>query len=256
MASVSSSLAMATTSSVTTEDKGRNVENDEQAKATTAANATSKTSSSTVSTDCFVRENVHKEISKYVLRGKLQKLRHLVLKEVISTEYLDSLFPDLLKHFDPQTVHYNGGIANIKEWKISCYLEVMDGGVPCTNPNLKLLDLFNPLLSTCNDLFLFWYRQQHSCNNPRSSAFSKLFNNKRSVLTSKNDNSSANGGDGGTDNVSTTKTGAATARQKVNIKTKLTCRRVMTFITRYTPAPNEQALLKVRVRILCLLPGV
>lgn len=90
---------------------------------------------------------------------------------------------------------YNGGIANVKKWKISCYLEVMHGGIPCTNPNLKLLNLFQPLLETCNDLFIHWYRQQHACNDSQGS---KIRNAER----------------------------------------------LMTFVTRYTPNPGEQALLK------------
>ena len=109
---------------------------------------------------------------------------------------------DLLKLFDPQKVTYNGGIANIKEWKISCYLEVMDGGVPTANPNTDLLRLFTPLLDECNNLFLYWYRQKSACNTSKFSSTVK----------------------------------------KGNIK----CSRLMTFITRYTPAPGEQALLKVR----------
>lgn len=61
-------------------------------------------------------------------------MRHLCVKQAIKPEYLDSLMPSILEHFWPQQVVYNGGIANVKEWKISCYLEVMEGGVPCTNP--------------------------------------------------------------------------------------------------------------------------
>lgn len=144
------------------------------------------------------RTTLNTEISKQVLRHKLQKLRHLVIEKAISPEYLDSLFPRMLQLFDPQTVTYNGGVAQIKQWKISCYLEVMEGGIPCTNPNLELLQLFMPLLSKCNDLFLEWYRQQHSCN---------------------------------------------TTRNNGNTKQR-SCRRLMTFITRYTPNPGEQALLK------------
>jgi len=145
----------------------------------------------------FVRPDLRKEIAKKVLRQKLAKLKHVVFQEAFSPEYLDSLFPTMLEHFDPQTVVYNGGIANIKEWKISCYLEVMDGGVPTTNPNTKLLGLFQPLLDECNDLFLYWYKQKSACNNKSS-------------------------------------------------KDKdISCSRLMTFITRYTPAPGEQALLKV-----------
>jgi len=145
----------------------------------------------------FVRAYVKEEISKLVLRKKLAKQRHLVLDRAIEPSYLDSLFPEMLKLFDPQTVTYNGGIANIREWKISCYLEVMEGGIPCTHPNVALLKLFRPLLNTCNDLFLHWYRQQHACN-------------------------------------------------RENAKNVQGCRRLMTFITRYTPNPGEQALLKVR----------
>ena len=162
-----------------------------------------ETTTTTASTSHhIVRDGVRKEIPKQVVRQKLSKLRHLVIPRGIHPDYLDSLFPQILQDFDPQVVHYNGGIANVKEWKISCYLEVMEGGIPCTNPNLKLLDLFRPLLDTCNDLFLKWYKQQHACNN----------NNHQN--------------------------------QKRNVQR--TCQRVMTFVTRYTPAPGEQALLKVR----------
>jgi len=114
----------------------------------------------------------------------------------------------MLDLFSPQKVVYNGGIANVKEWKISCYLEVMSGGVPTTNPNLELRDLFLPLLETCDKLFIEWYRQQKACNN--NSVMKKM---------------KVNGNDG---------------ELKVN--------RLMTFITRYTPNPGEQALLKVRSR--------
>jgi hypothetical protein len=52
----------------------------------------------------FVRDGVESEISKRVIRQKLAKLRHLVIEKAIATEYLDELFPSLLKHFQPQTV--------------------------------------------------------------------------------------------------------------------------------------------------------
>merc|ERR1712151_387278 len=141
--------------------------------------------------------NTKKQISKNVIRSKLNKYRHLVLSKLISPIYLEYLFPHIISNFNPQTVYYNGGIGNVPQWKISCYLEVMDGGVPTAEPNGKLKEICNDLLYTCNELFKFWYIQQHSCNN----------NNK--------DNGN-----------------------NINVK------RIMTFITRYTPAPGEQALLK------------
>uniref|UniRef100_A0A7S2VDP8 Fe2OG dioxygenase domain-containing protein n=1 Tax=Entomoneis paludosa TaxID=265537 RepID=A0A7S2VDP8_9STRA len=144
----------------------------------------------------FVRPRVKEEMIKMVLRKKLAKQRHVVLPKAIDPSYLDSLFPQMLKLFDPQTVNYNGGIGQVPQWKISCYLEVMNGGVPTTHPNLPLLDLFHPLLTSCNQIFVDWYRQQHACNSPRTST------------------------------------------------PIVDCRRIMTFITRYTPAPGEQALLK------------
>ena len=147
--------------------------------------------------ESIVRDGVEQEIPKLVLRKKLSKMRHLVLPGGIRPDYLDTLFPRLLELFDPQKVTYNGGVAQVKEWKISCYLEVMDGGIPCTDPNLELLEVFSPLLDSCDHLFLQWYKQQHACNRP---------GNPRKVGS---------------------------------------CRRLMTFITRYTPAPGEQALLKV-----------
>lgn len=171
--------------------------------------------SSSSSDEDFVRDDAKVEICKQVLRCKLAKRRHLVLKEAIDPLYLDSLFPTLLKLFDPQHVTYNGGVANVKDWKISCYLEVMDGGLPTTHPNLELLSLFRPLLSACDGLFLHWYRQQHACNPVR-------------LLTTT---------------TPATDTAAVGATRS--------CRRLMTFITRYTPAPGEQALLKVRAEQFC-----
>jgi hypothetical protein len=83
----------------------------------------------------------------------------------------------------------------------------MPGGIPCTNPNLYLLEIFRPLLDTCNELFAHWYRQQHACNHR------------------------CNQGIDGTSS-KTSKMGTYTVT------------RLMTFVTRYTPNPGEQALLK------------
>jgi hypothetical protein len=101
----------------------------------------------------------------------MQKMRHLVLKRIISPAYLDHLFStQILPLFDPQTVIYNGGVANVKEWKISCYLEVMDGGVPFVpHPHLPLKDACWELLNSCNFLFQLWYTQQHCCNSSNRS---------------------------------------------------------------------------------------
>jgi hypothetical protein len=172
---------------------------------------TTTTTTSISSTTSIARSTVKKEIGRQVLRQKLAKQRHLVVPQAFHPEYLDSLFPETLRLFAPQTVHYNGGVAAVKEWKISCYLEVMDGGIPCTDPNLDLLQLYTPLLEQCNDLFLYWYRQQHACNNKHGGSSSKSSSTSRSSV--------------------------ATSPQ---------CQRIMTFLTRYTPNPGEQALLKVR----------
>jgi hypothetical protein len=171
-----------------------------------------------LTTDCiescsFVRSNIKKEICQQVIRQKLLKRRHLVISKLFDTNYLHTLFPTLLQHFRPQSVQYNGGLAQITTWKISCYLEVMADGIPTAQPNLVLRQHFLPLLDVCNALFLFWYQQQHSCNHKKTSILPPSTN--------------------------TTTTTTTTMR----------CRRLMTFITRYTAAPNEQALLKVRISV-------
>ncbi|KAL9186042.1 hypothetical protein ACHAXT_005280 [Thalassiosira profunda] len=156
--------------------------------------------------DCNVissPDDVQRQITKGVVRAKLSKRRHLVLPRAISPAYLDELMPAIVADlFEPQTVTYNGGVANIKNWKISCYLEVMEGGVPCTNPHEGLRDHCRDLLETCNALFASWYRQQHACND------------------------------------------STTSKYKVNENGDPIVSRLMTFITRYTPAPDENALLK------------
>ena len=148
-------------------------------------------------------KKINSQIIKSVVRAKLGKRRHLVLPRAISPDYLDNLMPHIVTSlFKPQTVTYNGGVANIKNWKISCYLEVMDGGVPCCNPQTALRDHCSDLLRTCNNLFAMWYRQQQGGNNFKTSQF-KADENGYPIVS-----------------------------------------RLMTFITRYTPAPDENALLK------------
>ena len=155
---------------------------------------------------CF--GETQKQIVKGVVRAKLSKRRHLVLPRAISPDYLDTLMPEIVTRlFEPQTVIYNGGVANIKQWKISCYLEVMEGGVPCTNPHIALRRHCWELLEACNMLFANWYRQQHACND---------------------DNRNNN----------------AAKRYRVDENGNPIVSRLMTFITRYTPAPDENALLK------------
>ena len=134
----------------------------------------------------IINDEAVRPLAKYVIRAKLQKMRHLVIQRAIHPEYLESIFPDVIRLFKPQHVQYNQGV----DWKISCYLEVMPGGVPCTNPSEKMLLLCKPLLENCNHLFRQWYLQQHA-----------------------------------------------------NVEC-IEVRRLMTFITRYTATPGEQALLK------------
>lgn len=117
-----------------------------------------------MNSDLILRESAIPEITKGVIQKKLAKQRHLVIPRCIHSTYLDNLFPQILENFYPQTVVYNGGIENVKEWKSSCYLEVMEGGIPCTNPCENLRERCEPLLKTCNDVFKIWYKQQHACN--------------------------------------------------------------------------------------------
>ena len=87
--------------------------------------------SSTCPTIISSPNDIQKQITKGVVRAKLSKRRHLVIPAAISPAYLDTLMPEIVTNlFQPQTVKYNGGVANITNWKISCYLEVMDGGIP------------------------------------------------------------------------------------------------------------------------------
>jgi hypothetical protein len=148
---------------------------------------------------------INKQIIKGVVRAKLNKRRHLVIPRAISSTYLDHyLMPPIVTDlFQPQTVSYNGGVANIKQWRISTYLEVMEGGIPCTNPHEELKCHCWELLETCNSLFASWYKQQHACNDATTSTSYKVDADGNPIVS-----------------------------------------RLMTFITRYTPAPDENALLK------------
>jgi hypothetical protein len=58
-----------------------------------SSNSTGSTSSDSSDNDtrAIVRDGVGKEINKQVVRQKLNKLRHLVLKEAILPEHLDEV---------------------------------------------------------------------------------------------------------------------------------------------------------------------
>jgi len=72
------------------------------------------------------KPTLHAEITKGVLRKKLSKMRHLCVEKAVSPEYLDELMPEILRQFQPQRVNYNGGVANIKEWKVRGREEIVE----------------------------------------------------------------------------------------------------------------------------------
>eukprot|EP00587_Corethron_hystrix_P007119 CAMPEP_0113316928 /NCGR_PEP_ID=MMETSP0010_2-20120614/12021_1 /TAXON_ID=216773 ORGANISM="Corethron hystrix, Strain 308" /NCGR_SAMPLE_ID=MMETSP0010_2 /ASSEMBLY_ACC=CAM_ASM_000155 /LENGTH=248 /DNA_ID=CAMNT_0000173769 /DNA_START=119 /DNA_END=862 /DNA_ORIENTATION=+ /assembly_acc=CAM_ASM_000155 len=104
---------------------------------------------------------VYKHITRGVMASKFSGRRHLVLPRAISPTYLLSIMPLVIQNFSPQHVRYNGGVGSVPDWKISCYIDVMDGGVPTANPHFPLREVCLPLLGAVDDLFLHWYRQQN-----------------------------------------------------------------------------------------------
>lgn len=213
----------------------------------TTATTTSMSATTCSSASGMAKDGVAKEITRGVIRAKLAKRRHLVIQQGIRPAYLDGIMPAIIENFHPQTVTYNGGIAKVKEWKLSCYMEVMEGGVPCADPDLKMLGTCLPLLECCDDLFASWYRQQHSCNDAGGrrkipSATKTKGNDSEGVLGEENianGERQASEGLGGMNENATQK-----QKQWQSTDDGIKVKRLMTFITRYTAAPNENALLK------------
>ena len=52
----------------------------------------------------IARHNITKEICKGVIRSKIMKRRHLVVKEGINPSYLKEIFPTIIQNFQPQHV--------------------------------------------------------------------------------------------------------------------------------------------------------
>mmetsp|Transcript_12996 Transcript_12996/g.37069 ORF Transcript_12996/g.37069 Transcript_12996/m.37069 type:complete len:335 (+) Transcript_12996:127-1131(+) len=218
-----------------------NPSSSQHSNAAAAAAAASTSISTSTPVHDISKDGIAKEITRGVIRAKLAKMRHLVIRQGIQPAYLDALMPAIIDNFRPQTVMYNGGVAKIKEWKLSCYLEVMEGSVPCANPDLNMLSICLPLLECCDDVFASWYRQQHSCND-----------------AGQRKASSTRGGSGGEENIDNCDR-VASAHGKAVVEKNgcggkekdqdrsgdaIKVKRLMTFITRYTSAPNENALLK------------
>jgi hypothetical protein len=181
-----------------------------------------------------VKDGIAKEITRGVIRAKLAKMRHLVVQRGIQPAYLDSIMPAIINNFNPQTVTYNGGVAKVKEWKLSCYMEVMEGGVPCADPDLKMLGICLPLLECCDDLFASWYRQQHSCNDA----------GRRMTPTKNGGKGEENVANGEQRVWAVNDDEKGCKKGQVQVTDGIKVKRLMSFITRYTAAPNENALLK------------
>ena len=225
-----------------------------QATAATSMSATTCSSARGSPISGMAKDGIAKEITRGVIRAKLAKMRHLVIQRGIRPAYLDGIMPAIIDNFNPQTVTYNGGIAKVKEWKLSCYMEVMEGGVPCADPDLKMLDICLPLLECCDDLFASWYRQQHSCNDdggrrkiPVATTTKGKGNDDSEGVLVLGEENIANGeeqapaGPGGNNEKATQK---QKQQQRQSTDDGVRVKRLMTFITRYTAAPNENALLK------------
>ena len=212
-----------------------------------AASASKSTSTVHDLAMAMAKDGIGREITRGVIRAKLAKTRHLVIQEGIRPAYLDAIMPAVIDNFRPQTVTYNGGVAKIKEWKLSCYLEVMEGGVPCANPDLKMLDICLPLLEVCDDLFSSWYRQQHSCNDAVQRKASKPRGGSGGEENIGNyDRMASAAGSSTAGSKSVTEMNRCGGEQKDQVRSGggIKVKRLMTFITRYTAAPNENALLK------------
>ena len=75
-------------------------------------------------------DEISKDISKGVLRKKLSKMRHLVIPKAISYQYLDTLFPQILKLFEPQKVMVSiiteySIILDIKKSNAECIITII-----------------------------------------------------------------------------------------------------------------------------------
>ena len=233
-------------------DAATSIINDQSSDQSNLLPATA-TSMSMSATTGMAKDGIAKEITRGVIRAKLAKMRHLVIQQGIRPAYLDGIMAAIIENFRPQTVTYNGGIAKVKEWKLSCYMEVMEGGVPCADPDLNMLNICLPLLECCDDLFASWYRQQHSCNDadgrrkiPVATKIHKGNGDSEGALGEEN---IANGerqtsaGLSGNNEKATHKQ-KQQPRQRQSTDNGIQVKRLMTFITRYTAAPNENALLK------------
>mmetsp|Transcript_13569 Transcript_13569/g.27035 ORF Transcript_13569/g.27035 Transcript_13569/m.27035 type:complete len:284 (-) Transcript_13569:30-881(-) len=174
---------------------------------------------------------VHKQITRGVLKSKFSARRHLVLPQAICPAYLKKIMPAIMENFAPQRVRYNGGIGAVPEWKISCYLEVMDGGIPTADPHTPLLTICAPLLGTVDDLFRHWYEQQ---NHRRIPVLRRMRSGANALPKSSTPEETA-GPVGDSSKCHATADGT-------HRRIRLT--RLMTFITRYASFPGETALLK------------
>eukprot|EP00929_Paragymnodinium_shiwhaense_P092571 TRINITY_DN52526_c0_g1_i3.p1 TRINITY_DN52526_c0_g1~~TRINITY_DN52526_c0_g1_i3.p1 ORF type:complete len:347 (-),score=69.90 TRINITY_DN52526_c0_g1_i3:69-1109(-) len=91
------------------------------------------------------------------------KARHAVIKELISSQRLQALYPEMVEAYKQQPLDYGRNSRYGDKWRISCYLVVMENWKPKIQPHLPMLRCLEAVMLECCEGFQEWYCNLKDC---------------------------------------------------------------------------------------------
>ena len=95
-------------------------------------------------------------------RKKLKRLRHAAVRQAIDGAWLQEKLESMVKAYVQQTLDYGPRSRYGANWKISCYLVVMEKWKPKIEAHAPMVEVFGDVMYRCLFTFEQWYASQFS----------------------------------------------------------------------------------------------
>jgi len=114
-----------------------------------------------------IRENAsrllrHLAANRASAAGARDRLRHELVPGVLPRAQLELLLPSMKEAYVQQPLDYGRNSRYGDEWKISCYLVVMEKWKPNIMPHAPMVACMTPTMDACTAAYSRWYCGVHS----------------------------------------------------------------------------------------------
>lgn len=95
-------------------------------------------------------------------KAVLQGIRHALVRNVIPQAQIEAVFPDMKEAYIQQPLDYGRNSRYGDNWRISCYIVVMENWKPKIYPHEPMVRCMTPVMNQCCDEFAKWYCRLHN----------------------------------------------------------------------------------------------